>query len=211
MPHTAYDGEQIPIDLTVYAPRETKATVEISAEGKALGVNPVSLAAGSNLVRVHARVKSSGPTAISGAIRAGQSETPFEQGIQLRKAKVLYLSQDPAGADNNLLKAFTEASFDVTRDEGLIESGLSGVQLVILNNLDLNNFADARKTRLEEYVKNGGGLLLIGGEQQAYKEDKRLDALDRALPAKLAPPKTPEGTTVVLIIDKSSFDGRTQD
>jgi Ca-activated chloride channel family protein len=209
MPHTAYDGEQIPIDLTVFAPRETKATVEISAEGKALGVNPVSLAAGSNLVRVHARVKSSGPTAISGVIRAGQSETPFEQGIQLRKAKVLYLSQDPAGADNNLLKAFTEASFDVTRDGGLIESGLSGVQLVILNNLDLNNFADVRKTRLEEYVKNGGGLLLIGGEQQAYKEDKRLDALDRALPAKLAPPKTPEGTTVVLIIDKSSsMEGR---
>jgi Ca-activated chloride channel homolog len=209
MPHTAYDGEQIPIDLTVSAPRETKATVEISAEGKSLGANPVTLAAGPNLVRVHARVKSSGPTAISGAIRAGQSETPFEQGIQLRKAKVLYVSQDPAGADTNLLKAFSEASFDVTRDDGLMDKGLAGVQLVVLNNLDLNNFPEARKARLEEYVKGGGGLLLIGGEQQAYKEDKKLDALDRALPAKLAPPKTPEGTTVVLIIDKSSsMEGR---
>ncbi|HMF75821.1 MAG TPA: VWA domain-containing protein, partial [Bryobacteraceae bacterium] len=210
MPRTAYEGEQIPIDLTVYAPAETKATVEISAEGKSLGVNPASLAAGSNLLRVHARVKSSGSTAISGTVRAGQSgEAPFERGIQLRRAKVLYLSQDPSGADSNLLKALEEASFDVTRDETVIDGSLRGVQLVILNNLDLNNLADARKTRLEEYVKNGGGLLLIGGEQQVYKEDKRMDALDRALPAKLAPPKTPEGTTVVLIIDKSSsMEGR---
>ncbi len=35
------------------------------------------------------------------------------------------------------------------------------------------------------------------------------DALDRALPAKLAPPRSPEGTAVVLIIDKSSsMEGR---
>ncbi len=51
--------------------------------------------------------------------------------------------------------------------------------------------------------------MLIGGERQAYKDDKQMDALDRALPAKLAPPKTPEGTCVALIIDKSSsMEGR---
>src|SRR5207302_9994232 len=33
---------------------------------------------------------------------------------------------------------------------------------------------------------------------------KAEDALDRMLPAKLAPPRSPEGTSVVLIIDKSS-------
>ncbi len=38
-----------------------------------------------------------------------------------------------------------------------------------------------------------------------YQEDKKVeDALDRTLPAKLAPPRSPEGTAVVLIIDKSS-------
>ena len=35
------------------------------------------------------------------------------------------------------------------------------------------------------------------------------DALDRTLPAKLAPPRSPEGTAVVIIIDKSSsMEGR---
>ena len=91
----------------------------------------------------------------------------------------------------------------------MIDRDLTGVQLVILNNLDLNSFSAARKQRLETYVKDGGGLLLIGGERQVYKEEKKMDALDKALPAKLAPPKTPEGTSVVLIIDKSSsMEGR---
>ena len=62
-------------------------------------------------------------------------------------------------------------------------------------------------------MKRGGGLLVIGGERNIYQEGKKVeDALDRALPAKLAPPRSPEGTTVVLIIDKSSsMEGRKMD
>jgi len=61
------------------------------------------------------------------------------------------------------------------------------------------------KDELEKYVKQGGGLLVIGGERNVYAEGKKQeDALDRTLPAKLAPPRSPEGTAVVLIIDKSS-------
>ena len=46
---------------------------------------------------------------------------------------------------------------------------------------------------------------MIGGERNIYDEKKKVeDALDRAMPAKVAPPSSPEGTCVVLIIDKSS-------
>jgi Mg-chelatase subunit ChlD len=210
MPSEAYAGEQIPIDLTIESPRQTHAMINISAEGKDLGSNPVELQKGANLVRVHTRVKSSGAVPISGKLSAeGLGELPFEQAIQLRRAKVLYLSQDPPGSDTNLLQALNEAEFDLTRDTSLITKDLSSVQLAILNNLDLNSFSPAQKGHLEEYVKDGGGLLLIGGERQVYKDEKQMDALDRALPAKLAPPKSPEGTCVAIIIDKSSsMEGR---
>ncbi len=210
MPREAYAGEQIPIDLSVDSPQAAQGSVEMFADGKALGTNSIEIARGANLFRVHARVKSTGATAISGRISSGLlGELPFEQAIQLKRAKVLYLSQDPPGTETNLLQAFREANFDLTRDASLIDKDLSAVQLVILNNLDLNAFTAAQKIHLEEYVKNGGGLLLIGGEHQVYKEDKQMDALDRTLPAKLAPPKTPQGTCVALIIDKSSsMEGR---
>jgi Ca-activated chloride channel homolog len=211
IPQQAYAGEQIPIDLAIDSPQQTHATIEISAEGKSLGVNPIELGRGANTLRVHARVNSSGATSISGRIAAGQlGELPFEQAIQLRRGKILYLSQDPHGTEANLLQAFEQADFELTRDASLIDQDLSGVQLVVLNNLDLNVFSAAQKSRLEEYVKEGGGLLLIAGERQVYKkDDKEMDALDRALPAELAPPKAPEGTCVTLIIDKSSsMEGR---
>ena len=60
-------------------------------------------------------------------------------------------------------------------------------------------------------MKKGGGLVWIAGEHNIYvdKKGKPEDALERSLPAKLAPPRSPEGTAVVLIIDKSSsMEGR---
>jgi len=210
MPREAYAGEQIPIDLTVYSPQAVRGNVEVFAEGKSLGTNAIDLRTGVNSIRVHARLKSSGATFVSGAISAGPlGEARFEQPIQLKRARVLYLSQDPPGTEQNLLQAFNEAGFELTRDMALMDRSLDAVQLVILNNLNLKAFTEAQKSRLEEYVNQGGGLLLIGGERQVYKQDQQMDALDRALPAKLAPPKTSEGTCVALIIDKSSsMEGR---
>ncbi len=210
IPREAYAGEQIPVDLTVLSPETAHARVEISAEGKKLGTNPIDLQPGVNYMRVHARVNSSGATDISGRIDAAQlGEVPFETAIELKRAKVLYLSQDPSGSDVNLLSALNEAQFELSRDAAQLEKDLSSFQLIILNNLDLTAFTPAQKNRLEQYVKDGGGLLLIGGERQVYKEDKQMDALDRVLPAKLAPPKSPEGACVGLIIDKSSsMEGR---
>jgi len=210
LPREAYAGEQIPVDLTISSPARANGVVDLSAEGKNLGDNPIQLERGLNTVRIHARVNSSGAIAISGRISAGNlGELSFEQPIDLKRAKVLFLSQDPPGVDGNLLQALKDADLDVSRDARQINRDLSGTQLVILNNLDLNRFSNEQKQNLESYVQNGGGLLLIGGEHQVYKPDKQLDALDRALPAKLAPPEMPQGTSVVLIIDKSSsMEGR---
>jgi Mg-chelatase subunit ChlD/uncharacterized membrane protein len=210
MPPTAYAGEQIPIDLTFESPSAGTGKVELAAEGKTLGSSSIQIEAGKNTLRLHARVKSSGAAVISGQLSgAGLGETSFEQAITLARARILFVSQDTPDSDANILKAFDEAGFEVVRDSGVISADLAGVQLTVLNNIDLNLVPEASKAKLAQYVRDGGGLLLVGGERQVYKEDKRLDALDDALPAKLAPPKTPEGTCVALIIDKSSsMEGR---
>lgn len=210
LPHVAYAGEQVPLDLTIHSPAPVRASVDVAVEGKPLGSSTVQLEAGLNTLRVHARLNTTGAASISGRIRTKTlGELPFEQAIAMRRAKVLYLSEDPAGTDQNLLNVFQQSAFEITRDASLIDRDLSSIQLVVLNNLDLNEFSAARKSRLDNYVRNGGGLLLIGGERQVYKPEKKMDALDRALPAQLAPPKSPEGTSVVLIIDKSSsMEGR---
>ncbi|HEY7208852.1 MAG TPA: VWA domain-containing protein [Bryobacteraceae bacterium] len=210
LPQEAYSGEEIPLAIDLTAPAATSAVLDIHAENKVLGHQTVDLHAGRNTVRANVRIKSSGIAGIAGKLTTpAQGEVRFEDAIRLRRARVLYLSDDPAGADSNLLSALTQANMEISRDAGELDKDLSAFELVILNNLDLNSISLARKAKLEEYVKNGGGLLLIGGERQVYKEDKQMDALDRALPAKLAPPDIPKGTCVALIIDKSSsMEGR---
>ena len=210
MPRQAYAGEQIPIELSVESPLEARATVEISAEGKPLGKSVAELKRGSNALRVQARVEAAGTISLSGNVQAtGVTGGQFQRALNLKRATVLYGSEDPPQSESNLLATLSEAKFNIVRHLSLIDTGLADVQLVILNNLDLTAMPGQRKKKLGEYVNAGGGLLLIGGERQTYKEDKDLDALDRALPAKLAPPKTPEGICVVLIVDKSySMEGR---
>jgi len=99
--------------------------------------------------------------------------------------------------------------FEVERASDVVPGELGQYQVIIFNNWDAESVPKAGQERIENYVKNGGGLLWIAGERNIYVEKKVEDPLARTLPARLAPPRTPEGTCVVLIVDKSSsMEGR---
>lgn len=209
IPGRAYAGEQIPIDLAIHASDAVDAAVSLSANGNTISSSSVHLNPGLNTTRLMAHLKSAGAISVAGDISARTGSLHFEEGIELNRAKVLFISQDPPSADTNLLSALNQAELEVSRDTKMIETDLSRFQLVILNNIDLDAFNPEQKQKLEAFVQNGGGLLVIGGERQQYKDEAKFDALDRALPARIAPPETPRGTTVALIIDKSSsMEGR---
>jgi Ca-activated chloride channel family protein len=206
LPTLAFTGEQFPVDLDILSPEAVSCTVQISAEGKVLGSNRVALEKGSNQIRVHASLNSAGALNLSGVIRADNlGEIQFDRAVTLRRPKVLYVSQDPEGTDTHLMQNLAAAQFDVDRTGDLMHGTLSDYQLVVFNNLDLESMPLQRKDEAEKFVKQGGGLLEIAGERNVYTDTKKAeDSLDRTLPAKLAPPRSPEGTAVVLIIDKSS-------
>ncbi len=211
VPGQAYTGDHFPIELVVSAPRKSPVTVEITAEGKLIGSKQATLEPGINHVRVNASLNTSGSVDLTGVIRAeGQGDVRFARAISLSKPRLLYVSQDPDGSEKHLLQVWNSSQFTIDRVPELTESKLANYQLVVLNNLDLETMALDKKASMEAYVKHGGGLLVIGGERNIYLENKKeVDLLERALPAKLAPPRSPEGTCVVLIIDKSSsMEGR---
>jgi Ca-activated chloride channel family protein len=206
VPTVAFTGEQFPVDIAIAAPSSVSGSVEISAEGKLLGSKPVKLDKGDNQVRIHASVSAAGALTLAGVIQAdGLGDIRFDRAVTLRRPKVLFISQDPAGTETNLLQTLAAAQFDVERTADPLHGALTDYQLVVLNNLDMESLPAARKDEIEKFVQQGGGLLVIAGERNVYAEDKKIeDALDRTLPAKLAPPRSPEGTAVVIIIDKSS-------
>ncbi len=212
LPGQVFSGERFPIEVTVETPRAASAAVELTAEGKTIGSSTVNLVPGFNRLRLQASVNSVGAIALAGKVSAaGLGEAHFEEAVTLRSPRVLLVSRDPASSEEHLLRALQANQFEVTRESSSIPDKLDPFQLVIINNWDMESVPAARKADLEDFVKKGGGLIWIGGERNVYvdKKGQEEDPLERTLPAKLAPPRSPEGTVVVLIIDKSSsMEGR---
>jgi Ca-activated chloride channel family protein len=211
-PGQVFSGEHFPVEVTLESPRAASATVEMTAEGKTIGTSTVPLAAGANHLRLQATVNSVGAIALAGKISAGDlGEARFEDAVTLRRPRVLLVSRDPADSEQHLVHTFEANQFEVERAPNGIPDKLDDFQLIVMNNWDMESIPTGRKEALEEFEKSGGGLLWIAGEHNVYVEKKGQpeDALERSLPAKLAPPRSPEGTAVVLIIDKSSsMEGR---
>ncbi len=206
LPVNAFTGEPFSIDVGITAPAATQAEIELSAENRSLGVTPVTLNAGLNPVKMRASLETPGALDISINVRTkGSGDLHVDQAIMMRRPKALYVSSDPPGIDGHLPAALASAQFEVDRIQDLADTKLTNYQFVVLNNQDLEAIPEPRKNDIEQYVKQGGGLLVIGGERNVYNEKKKVeDALDRTLPAKLLPPQSQEGTAVILIIDKSS-------
>lgn len=211
LPSLVFSGERFPIDVALSSPAAGSATVEISAEGKLLGAEKVELAPGVNRFRVHANLNAVGAIELTGNIAApGLGEARFENAVTLRRPRVLLITRDPVGTETHLVRTLEANQFELTRAADVPDK-LDDYQVMIFNNVDAQTIPLARKNAVEEFAKQGGGVLWIAGERNVYVEKKpeEEDALDRTLPAKLAPPRTPEGTVVVLIVDKSSsMEGR---
>jgi uncharacterized membrane protein len=211
-PGQVFSGERFPIEVTLESPRSARADVEMTAEGKSIGSNHVDLAKGANHFRLQASVNSAGAIALAGKVAAeGLGESRFEDAVTLRSPRVLLLSRDPASSEQHLIHALQANQFEVDHLTNGIPAKLENYQLVVINNWDMESIPADRKTALEDFVNHGGGLLWIAGEHNIYvdKKGREEDQLERTLPAKLAPPRSPEGTSVVLIIDKSSsMEGR---
>ena len=206
IPGTVFTGEHFPVDLTIYSPRATEATVELAAEGKQIGSHQVTLAPGENRVRIRTSLNAAGAIDLSGRVQAvGLGESRFENAVAVRRPKVVWVSEDPEGTEQHIVAVLTANRFDFVQAKSLPEN-LEDTQLVVFNNDNLDAMRPADKQRIEEFVQRGGGALWIAGERNYYVDHQGApeDPLERTFPAKLAPPRSPESTAVVLIIDKSS-------
>jgi uncharacterized membrane protein len=212
VPGQVFSGERFPIEVTLESPGAAQATVELTAEGKSIGTHQAELAAGANHLRLQASINSAGAIALAGKISAsGLGETRFEDALTLRRPRVLLVTRDPAPSEAYLAGVLETNQFEVDRSPNGIPDKLDDYQLIAINNWDMEGIPAPHKLALEDFVRKGGGLCWIAGEHNVYveKKDRPEDALERTLPAKLAPPRSPEGTAVVLIIDKSSsMEGR---
>ena len=211
-PAQAYVGEQFPIELSIDSPGELQATIRLSAEGRQLGSTTARLVAGGNSVRLRARLETPGSALIQGEMVTPENDPiPFAGVVSLRQPRALLISQGQRGQEPHLEPVLKAAGFEATRRPSLEAVGSlrdirDDYEVIVAENQDFEAWPTARKSEIEEFVRRGGGFLLIAGENNLYveRESDDQDPLNQMLPAVLAPPKTPEGAAVALVVDKSS-------
>src|SRR4029077_18139352 len=114
MPSAVFKGERFPVDVTVSAPRRAAARVEVSADGRILGLSDVTLEPGVNHLRVRASVATTGAVDLAGSISGtGLGQARFNEAVTIRQPRVLFISQDPAGTEAHLQKTLESSQFDV--------------------------------------------------------------------------------------------------
>jgi Ca-activated chloride channel homolog len=205
-PNEAFAGERFPVELTVLSDARARARLTLKAEGNSIGEQALELDRGTNRVVAQANLNSTGAVELAGTLSSeGLGNAEFSQAIHLRRPKVLILTQDPEGSEVHLQQVLDQAQFEVDYASRLDPKQLEKYQIVVFNNQDTLAIPESDQQQIEAFVRRGGGVLLIGGERNVYVEKTGPESpLERALPAKIAPPRTPQGTAVVLIIDKSS-------
>lgn len=210
IPPAVFTGEHFPVDLTVASPRATVANIELTAESKSIGSHSVALQPGENRIRVQTSLNTSGAIDLSGKLAAaGLGESRFESAVAVHRPSVVWVTDDPAGTETHIAQVLAANRFDFSQTK-TIPANLDSAQIVVLNNVNTETIPQADKERLEDFVRRGGGALWVAGEHNVYVDHSNMpgadqrDPLTRTFPAKLAPPRQPEGTSVVLIIDKSS-------
>ena len=204
-PTRAFAGEWFTMEASVNSLRSGEALVELTVEGKSIGRSTVDLEAGENDIQLRGRVQTEGAVLVRAKLTAGElGEATFEQPILFVRPRALFVSGDAADRDRHLMELFRAAGFEVERTNQDPDSDLTPYDVVIANNRNPDHWPAERKARLEEFVREGGGFLLIAGENTEYTEREEADPVMRLLPAEVAPPRTPEGSAVVLILDKSS-------
>ena len=206
-PTRAFAGEWFTMEASVNSPRSGEALVELTAEGRSIGRSTVDLEAGENHIQLRGRVQTDGAVLVRAKLTAGElGAVTFEQPITFVRPRALFVSGDAADRDRHLMELFRAAGFEVERTNREPGNDLTLYDVVIANNQNPDLWPAERKARLEKFVREGGGFLLIAGENTEYVESKEQgeDPVTRLLPAEVAPPRTPEGSAVVLILDKSS-------
>ena len=210
VPSQAFVSERFPIEFEVDSPEALDARLELRAEGRAIGGEDVRLPRGRSTVTARARIETPGATLVEGLLRAGASgELRFAGSVSIRRPRALLVSSDTPEQDSPLTEVVRAAGFDLERTstaENLQGATVVDHDLVLASNEDFGAWPDGVKKRLADFVREGGGFLLVAGERNLYREreEEAEDALEAMLPATLSPPRTPEGTAVVLVVDKSS-------
>lgn len=204
--------EPLALRVRAFSRMEAAARLELRVADEPLPSRAVRLSPGMNEWIVDARFKRPGMHVVEARLVAAGDQVP-ENDILKRlvrvqpRTRVLYLERSQEDA-RYLSAALRREGIDVTvADPGRMTSvsGLLDVHdAVILSDLPPASIGLALARRLEQFVREGGGLIFAAGDSTYGRDGFAGSPIETVLPVRFEEPRERGELDLVLLIDRSS-------
>ncbi len=214
VPQEVKFGESFVVRVVAWSARETTGRISLYRDGEFVGAQPVKLTPGKNVFAYQQSIDQGGFHIFQARLEAADDVIEENnRGIGLvavrGRPRVLYVEKDrDQGA--HLLNALRTQNLQVEMvgPEALPSSmeGLTRYDSVILSNISSLRISRGQMELLRNYVRDqGGGLIMLGGEESFGVGGYYHSAVEEALPVTMEARQKVEipSLAVVLVIDRS--------
>ena len=214
LPQEVKYGEPFQAKVVVWSHRDTPGRVSLFRNGEFLGSQMVRLAAGKNVFSYRQALDTSGIHVYQAAIEV-EGDTIEENNravgtIVVRGRPQVLLADKDRGHAQSLAGALRSQNIEVTvvEPDG-IPKDLAGLQKydgIVLSNVSSLKMTRAQMANIRDYVREqGGGLLMLGGEESFGLGGYYRTPIEEALPVTMDVKQKVEipSLAVVLSIDRS--------
>lgn len=124
----------------------------------------------------------------------------FKSVYVIPKSKLILVTGEPDSPLGKVLSNLYNVSVVSTYPGA---AALKGSKALVLDNQPISSFSEAQMKEITNYVSNGGGLVVVGGEQAYNYGDYLNSSLEEILPVLSKPSDYKGGRNLVLLLDVS--------
>ncbi len=218
LPSVVDSGETFEIKASVTSARAAETGVNLLRDGRVIRSIRRELTPGANWLSFTDSVERRGAHTYELMVEAADdvlAENNLLQGmVSVRgPSRILYL-HDAGALRRFMAEALAVQGYEVVEKTparaNLTLPELSGFDLLILDNVPAYQLSQSKMERIERYVRDlGGGLIVLGGTRSYGAGGYYRTPLERTLPVEMRPPARMElpHVTLLFVLDKSGSMG----
>lgn len=215
LPNRVRINETFKVAASVESDYDTTANVILTKQGRIVSSRKAELKSGTNKIEFFIKENDPGYSTYEAIVEAPKdnfSENNLAHGTTFLEgsARVLLVADQPSSKNIKQALSASTIGVDSILPEQLKFAKLEIYSSVILLNVPYGDIGLETSGKIEHYVKNiGGGLIVVGGEDSLGPGGYLETPLEKVLPVKMDVPNKKRSPSVaqVLVIDKSGSMG----
>ena len=211
-PGSVVPHELVDVEVIVTANHDDSVTLSLLSEGVLLATEPLNVAKGITTWRREVEPPQAGAMVLQAIVAGGRDtleENNAMQAVFVRSAPTKVMIVGEPEKIESLKDAITSSGFDVDvrqpSEAPRSANELAPTSLLVLAEVTASDLQTQQLIALNRYVREGGGLITIGGDTTFGAAAYELTALEKMLPvvATEQPVQQQKSLALVLVVDKS--------